>query len=385
MGEVYLSLGQDNKAENLLNKIENIELNTIIVDRNLLMADIFFNKFTKSDDLKAIELLNNAESLVNNNEKLIEITYKKIKTYHHLREFEKKLILAEKMLTLGKQTYQPESIKYALVLQNYASSTGRAKNIETTLKIFLEAEEILIKNLGSDHHLVANCKHSIGSFFESSHSELALKYINEAYQIYLKIYGDVFPRRVDIEVLLGRINSYLKNHDDAIKHLKLAIEYEKKYFSNNAVKIAFIEYSIANTYLINNQDIPLAIKYFESSISTYKAKGIYYQSITIMYAKALGLVERNDIAKQYLRQNIIIYEKDKKENNTGHLSLSLSKIYLAEILMKEDKHCKIKTLLTEALPDFKFQMGEDHDTYRNAQKDLRETELIIQKNHLNCQ
>ncbi|MBL4659810.1 MAG: tetratricopeptide repeat protein, partial [Alcanivoracaceae bacterium] len=250
------------------------------------------------------------------------------------------------------------------------------------------AETILKKQLGEDHYLLANCKYQIGTFLLISHSKMALKYFKEASAIYQKVYGEIYPNRVQIEKLLGATYGLLKNYEEAIKHIELGIEMEKKHFANNPVTIAVLEHNLADQYLLSNKDILLAKHYYEKSLPIMKESqgpGIYYHWMRLHYAKTLGLLGENTIAEQYLRDSMEFFEQVKKENKSGYLSLARSKIYLAEILKKNEQHCEIRTLLSEALPDFKFEIGDDHDTYRETQENLRITHLKIEENNLSCQ
>ena len=378
LAEVYFNLGDLLESEKLLKQVEKLEDKSTQVDRYLLLADILLSKTNIKTSPQVLEMMHEIEPLLENNSKLkIKVLLKIARAYSVQNDLTKKNEALDEMLALARSMYDEQSVAYVLVLKDYISLDNTYDKAKENLKALKQVDQVLQEKLGVNDLMVAVTQNKIAMIygFFLYDAKNSLKYAQQAYKIYLNVYGEIFPKRVSLENTIASAYIGLEEYDKALEHFKLGIEMEKNHFSNLPVRIANLEYNMASIYLDHLHDYPKALEYYKKVIpiaaETRGKNSYHYHFKRLNYAKVLGLTGNDMLAEKYLNETIILFEARKldKKPNTLYV-LARAKTFLAQILAKNNELCSAQALILEALPDFITIIGDKDDAYIESKESL---------------
>ncbi|WP_223788272.1 serine/threonine-protein kinase [Marinicella meishanensis] len=391
IAQVYFNLGEVTKAKAILQGIDELLGPETEFKKMLLEADILIDDRGRDARQTVADMMQ--EALTNNDHyseiELLEIKYRLAHVLKSLELFEEVDTIINDLLVMAELQHGEGTVEYASWLQKISTLFYHFDHSEKKMAMLNEAVEIQEQILGHNHLTVGHTKYQMAylSAFHMYDAENALKFALLAEGIYRQVYGEYFPKRVQLENLLAAAYTGLQQHETAVEHYIMGIELEKNHYTNNPKKIAILEYNLANSYLDNLQDATKALVYYDRVIPHIKktrgADSRQFHFMRMNYTRALVMDGQFDKAESALSETITYFEEKikNKESKTNYtMARALANMGLSKML--QNQWCEAKTYLNQSLPYFDT-VEEDNTAYQQAKTNLAKTEEQLAKG-LDC-
>ena len=181
------------------------------------------------------------------------------------------------------------------IYDDLSEFTESEKYHEKSLKIRLENQDI-----GKDHFLTAGSYCQLGKVQRKLNKlTMAIKSLNDAKEIYDRIYSDNYPQICDINIEIGKTLSMQSYFFDAIKYFNQA-EMKLRLFNPESCELANV-YSHLGSVYSNINDLKNSEIYHEKALKIYIMKegenhitsASCYNNLGLIHKKKLEFVEAN--------------------------------------------------------------------------------------------
>jgi len=383
---VYWNMGRFRDVEKLVEQIDLGAESLQDIDKARMYryrALILMQKHGTENLLEAAELLKKAESYAHSDIGfLIEIIISIADAYGAVEARDDALAYLDKAAVLAEQL-DKGSLDYAVYLQRHTEETMEYDLDENKMDNFFKVLEIRKKKLGPDHVKVAETLQRIANFyiFSFEKHELALGYVEEMERIFIKTYGDDYPKKPPVLNTKASIYKALGEHEKAIQAYQEALDFETTKGSNSPRRISILTFNTGVIYSENLQNYDEAIKYYLKAMEiVHKGTGKsgFYFWIKTQYIIALSLSEDDKtVSEQYFRDFI----RELEEAEYVGIRLGRTKKNLAELLAEQERFEESHRLLNEALAALSGK--EVPDSERNeTKKSLKKVESLMQERGL---
>lgn len=384
IAEVYFNLGDVNNAEAQLKALDQLNDPQLSTQKLMVESDILLSKTGDENAQTVKDLMQNLinNGAINGQEKMAAY-HRLARALNSLDQFQEAKEIMGLLMSLSAELNGSESIEHSQWLSKIAGLNSFLEDGQANLELLMQAAKIQESQLGEKHLITANTYYEISGLYLTIlfDSQQALDHALKAHEIYVHVYGEHYPKRIQVENLLGSAYSNLKLNEQALSHFQTGIDLEKNHYTNDPHRLATLGYNKANIYLYNLNDYQQALESYQEVLQVVgETKGKdsqRYMFMRLNYIRALILDGQLELAKGLLDETHDFYSTHKK-NSYGEKGFSLgrTKAMLGMWHMKQSQWCEAKQWLTDSL--FHLDVGGvDNDQYVDAVNHLKAVE-----NHL---
>jgi serine/threonine protein kinase len=384
LAEVYFNLGEMKQAIELISTPMYrlpIELEN---KKSMIMADVkLYDASNESAELVLKDMQKMLESGKLSSTATINAYFRMARALKSLERHEETTKVIESLLLQISSEYAADSPEYAQWLTRIATLNFFFKDAKRSLALLKQSEEIQLRQTNPNQLNLAVTRYEIAYLqaFTLYNSEEALKYALEADQLFRSVYGPYYPKRVQMENLLGAAYANLDDSDRAVQHYQTAFDLERNHYTNHPNRLATLGYNLGTFYLYNLNDHTKAITYFEDILPIIvNSRGKDHHTHHFMrlnYARALIRDEQYERAFNLLNDTHTLYtEKLKNKEIKVRYVLARTKFYLGLNHSAQNQWCEAVSWFEDSLPFFDT-VKEDNDQFLDAknhhQKALEKT------------
>lgn len=243
--------------------------------------------------------------------------------YAALWQSDSALCYHQKALKIRRLRYgehHPSVADSYLEIGNDNEDWGHYKEADSLYKLALNT---YMQIFGESHPLVATCYSCMANVYYSRHGygvwysdvkddyDTAMKYWQEALDIYIATYGEEDPFVASIYLDLAEIKHRLGQNDEAIYYIKQSLKINEKNVGNNHPRIASYYMTLGNIYS-SKGEYNTALKYDMKAYSLYRSFYVENDPVIADICTNIGIVynrqEEFENALEYLFKALEIYK-----------------------------------------------------------------------------
>ncbi|CAF1253582.1 unnamed protein product [Adineta steineri] len=374
LGDLLLTIGQFNKAEELYNIL--LEQTSEVDKKALYYSQLGYAKDKQGDyetaicyNEKAIDIRQN--TLPSNHPDLAH-SYNNIGlVYHCIGKYSKALSFFEKALEIREKTLPPNHPDLACSYNSIGLVYHQMGEYLKTLSYYEKALKFRQNTLPSNHPDLAQSYNNIGHLYCSmGEYSKALSSLEEALEICQKTLPPDHPDLATSYCSIGNVYNSMGEYSKALSFYEKVLEILQKTLASNHPDLATSYNNIGNVY--NSMgEYPKALSFYEKAIeikqktlpSDHPLLATSYNNIGLVYAimgeypKALSLYEKA----------LEIFQKALSSN---HPDLATSYINIGNVYKEMGEYLKALSSMEEALGIRQKTLHSDHPDLATAYNNI---------------